>query len=650
MEAPRDQSAWFLSLLLAATAAVAADGDWANYGRTPGGDRHSPLAQIDRGNVSKLTLAWEYRTGEAALETAAPTALEATPLMIDGVMYLSTPLGKVVALDPVTGKQLWSRELIVKRERHFGDWVSRGVAYWQEPRVDKPKPCDRRIIFAAIDGQLISLDARSGEFCLGFGEGGVVDLVAGLRNKQSYGDEYEETSPPAVIGDLIVVGSAIADNNSDVGASGEVRAFDARSGALRWTWNPVPQDPKDPAYATWKGAAGVRSGGANTWSIIAADPQRDLVFLPTTSPAVDYYGVTRLGDNRYANSIVALRASTGKLVWHFQTVHHDLWDYDNAAPPALITLPGGKAAVLQGTKTAQLFVLDRDTGAALFPVHEAPVPKSDVPGEVTSPTQPLSALATGYRTLTDQDIWGATPADLAECRARFATLRYDGPFTPPSERGSVMLPANIGGVHWGGVAYDPQRGIAIVPNNRLAAVVKLIPRAQWKEMREKLNTGERVGKEFTDMQGTPYVMQRETWLSSHRSPCTAPPFGTLTAISLVSGKTLWDVPLGTGEGLEKIGLPKLPEGSGMANLGGAITTAGGLTFIGATLDGYLRAFDTDTGRELWKFKLPAGGKATPMTYQGADGRQYVVISAGGDGKAWGKADSVVAFALPKEGS
>jgi quinoprotein glucose dehydrogenase len=475
-----------------------------------------------------------------------------------------------------------------------------------------------------------------------------VDLVPGLRNKQSYGDEYEQTSPPAIIGDLIVVGSAIADNNSNVGATGEVRAFDVRTGALRWTWYPVPQDPADPGYATWKGSAGIRTGGANTWSIIAADPKRDLVFLPTTSPAVDYYGVTRLGDNRYANSVVALHAGTGRIAWHFQTVHHDLWDYDNAAPPALVTLPDGRDAVLQGTKTAQLFVLDRATGAPLFPVEERAVPKSDVAGEVTSPTQPLSALSTGFRRLTDADIWGASPEDLAECRARFAALRYDGPFTPPSERGSIMLPANFGGSHWGGVAYDSGRGIAIVPNNRLAAVVTLIPREKWKVMKEKLTQGERVGKEFTDMQGTPYVMQRETWLSSRRSPCTAPPFGSLTAISLKTGRTLWDVPLGTDEGLDKIGLPKLPAASGMVNLGGAFTTASGLVFIGATLDAYVRAFDVETGRELWKYKLPAGGKATPMTYLGADGRQYVVISAGGDGKVWGKADSVMAFALPKK--
>src|SRR5688572_22847461 len=638
---------WVVSGLFAASvgAATPADGDWPNYGRTPGGDRHSPLAQIDRGNVAKLELAWEYQTREAGIETGNPTKLETTPLAIDGLLFVSTPLGRVAALDPLTGVERWARDFQVKRKRYFGDWVTRGVSYWKDAK--KRGHCSRRVFVATVDARLFAMDAGDGKSCPGFGRNGEVDLVAGLRNKQSHGDEYEQTSPPAVIGDLIVLGSAIADNSSTVGASGEVRGFDVRSGALRWTWNPVPQDADDPAYKSWRGPDAHRSGGANTWSIIAADPARDLVFLPTTSPAVDYYGVTRLGDNRYANSLVALRASTGKLVWHFQTVHHDLWDYDNAAPPALITLPDGRAAVLQATKTAQLFVLDRDTGAPLFPVEERAVPKSDIAGEETSPTQPLSALSSGFRTLTEKDIWGVTPEDLAECRARFATLRYDGPFTPPSERGSVMFPANFGGAHWGGVAYDAGRGIAIVPNNQMAAVVTLIPREKWKVMNETLTQGERVGKEFTDMQGTPYVMQRETWLSSRRSPCTAPPFGMLTAFSLKDGKTLWDVPLGTDEGLDKIGLPRLPANSGMVNLGGAFTTASGLVFIGATLDAYVRAFDVETGRELWKYKLPAGGKATPMSYLGADGRQYVVIAAGGDGKVWGKADSIMAFALPK---
>jgi quinoprotein glucose dehydrogenase len=639
---------WLALGAAAACAAAPADGDWPNYGRTPGGDRHSPLTQIDRGNVAKLELAWEYRTGEAGIETGNPTALETTPLVVDGLMYVSTPLGKVVALDPQTGQPRWSRDFEVRRKRYFGDWVTRGVSYWRSADR-KQGACTRRVIVATVDARLFAMDAIDGKACADFGRNGEVDLVAGLRNQQSYGDEYEQTSPPAIINDLIVVGSAIADNNSTVGATGEVRAFDVRTGALRWTWYPVPQDPADLAHASWRGPDAHRTGGANTWSVIAADPARDLVFLPTTSPAVDYYGVTRLGDNRYANSLVALRASTGKVVWHFQTVHHDLWDYDNAAPPALVKLPDGRDAVLQATKTAQLFVFDPVSGTPLFPVTELPVPKSDVPGEETSPTQPLSAISAGFRTLTADDLWGATPEALAECRARFAKLRYDGPFTPPSERGSVVMPANIGGMHWGGVSYDSARGIVVMPNNRMPAVITLIPREKWKEMNEKLTSGERVGKEFTDMQGSPYVLQRESvWLTAGpRSPCFKPPFGTLTAVDLRTGKTLWDVPLGTDEGLEKLGLPKLPAGSGMVNLGGPITTAGGLVFIGSTLDAYLRAFDIETGRELWKYKLPAGGKATPMTYLGADGRQYVVISAGGDGKAWGKADSIVAFALPK---
>jgi quinoprotein glucose dehydrogenase len=639
----------FSMLVASVCAAAPADGDWPHYGRTAGGDRHSPLAQIDRGNVAKLELAWEYKTGEAGIETGNPTALETTPLVVDGLMYVSTPLGKVVALDPLTGRPRWSRDFEVRHKRYFGDWVTRGVSYWTDG-VRKSGACSRRVIVATVDARLFAMDALDGRSCAGFGSNGEVDLVAGLRNQQSYGDEYEQTSPPAIINDLIVVGSAIADNNSTVGATGEVRGFDVRTGALRWTWYPVPQDPADPAHGSWRGPDAHRTGGANTWSVIAADPARDLVFLPTTSPAVDYYGVTRLGDNRYANSLVALRASTGKVAWHFQTVHHDLWDYDNAAPPALVKLPDGRDAVLQATKTAQLFAFDPTNGTPLFPVREVPVPKSDVPGEETSPTQPLSAISAGFRTLSADDLWAASPEALAECRARFAKLRYDGPFTPPSERGSLVLPANIGGMHWGGVSYDSGRGIVVMPNNRMPAVITLIPREKWKEMNEKLTSGERVGKEFTNMQGSPYVLQRESvWLTNGpRSPCFKPPFGTLTAIDLRTGRTLWDVPLGTDEGLEKLGVAKLPAGSGMVNLGGPITTAGGLVFIGSTLDAYLRAFDIETGGELWKYKLPAGGKATPMTYRGADGRQYVVIAAGGDGKAWGKADSIMAFALPKK--
>jgi quinoprotein glucose dehydrogenase len=635
----------------AAGAAPAAD--WPAYGRTPLGDRHSPLAEITRANVGRLAVAWRYRTGEAApaFATRVPTAFEATPVVVDGAMYLGTPLGRVIALDPTTGAERWVYDPGVDRALEFGDFASRGVSVWRDSAAAAGAPCARRVFVATIDARLVALDAASGTPCDGFGERGVVRLAHGLRNPPADPTEYEQTSPPAVVGGLVVVGSAVADNNRTDAASGEVRAFDARTGALRWTWDPVPQDPEDPAHATWSGPGAHRTGGANAWSVIAADPARDLVFVPTGSPSVDYYGAGRRGENRYANSLVALRASTGRLVWHFQTVHHDLWDYDNAAPPALVTLRrGGRdvPVVLQATKTGQLFVLHRETGAPLVPVEERPAPASDVPGEEAWPTQPASGLPPlSPQRMSAADAWGPTPADREACRARLAALRNDGPFTPPSERGSLVLPSNVGGAHWGGLAYDPARGIAVVPTNRIAAVITLIPRGDYEARSARETAGERIGLEYAMMRGTPYVLKRETFLGPSGVPCTPPPFGALVAVNLRSGRIAWQVPLGSGEGLERLGLRPPPGLRGMINLGGPITTTGGLVFIAASPDAYLRAFDVETGAELWRAKLPAGGKATPMTYRGADGRQYVAVAAGGDGELFGRADEVVAFALPR---
>ena len=322
------------------------DGDWGSYGRTPLGDRHSPLEQITPQNVTRLTVAWRYHTGDTAAGPShgRPTMLEATPVVVDGTMYLSTPLGRVIALDPVTGVERWSHDAAVDPNGGFGDFASRGVSVWRDSAAKSDGRCARRVFVAAIDGRLIALDARDGAPCVDFGAKGVVDLVRGLRNPPEEPSEYEQTSPPAIVNGLVVVGSAVADNSRIDAASGEVRAFDARSGALRWTWDPVPQDSSDSAYATWIGPRAHHTGAANAWSVIAADPARDLVFVPTGSPSVDYYGGERKGANRYANSIVALRASTGKVVWHFQTVHHDLWDYDNASPPALVTVRERMAA------------------------------------------------------------------------------------------------------------------------------------------------------------------------------------------------------------------------------------------------------------------------------------------------------------------
>jgi quinoprotein glucose dehydrogenase len=622
--------------------------DWVAYGRTPLGERFSPLAQITRENVSQLTQAWSFSTREATdprFRTRRRTSLEATPLVVDGVMYFSSPLGRVFALDPATGRLRWEFDPQAPRDTSFGDFTNRGVSTWLDPTAAPDAPCQRRIFVGTIDARLIALDARTGTPCTSFGEGGTIDLRRGLRVAPFEFAAYELTSPPAVINGLVVTGSAIADNSRVAPASGEVRAFDARTGTLRWTWDPVPTDPRDPASEGWRAPRGERAGAANTWSVIAADPERDLVIVPTSSAAPDYFGGERLGDNRYANSVVALRASTGRVVWHFQTVHHDLWDYDNASPPALVTIRrNGReiAAVLQATKTGMLFVLDRETGQPLFPVEERPVPPSTIPGEQASPTQPFSSIILSRHRFSVDSVFGFTDADRAACRDMVASLRNEGIFTPPSREGTLAMPSNVGGAHWGGVAYDPQRQIVVVPVNTVAAMVQLIP-ADSVDIRATRQAGARVGFEVTHMRGTPYLMQRRILISPSRVPCTPPPFGALVAVSLATGEKLWDVPLGTLPG-QPAGAPPL----GSPNLGGPIVTAGGLVFVAATADQRIRAFDIETGRELWSAPLPAGGKATPMTYRGADGRQYLAIAAGGDGgDFWGKGDALVVFALPR---
>jgi quinoprotein glucose dehydrogenase len=641
------------------------DADWPAYGRDRGGERFSPLTQIDRANVGTLAVAWRFSTGEAGpgYETERRTSFEATPLVVGGTMYFSTALGRVFALDAASGAERWRFNPGVARVAHFGDFASRGVSYWVDPAAAAGARCAARIFIATIDGRLIALDAATGATCPAFGDGGSVDMRRGLRNAPSEYDEYEVTSPPAVVNGTLVVGSAVADNGRTDAASGEVRAYDARTGALRWSWDPVPQDSTDPAYATWEGAGAHHTGAANAWSVIAADSARDLVFVPTSSPSPDYYGGMRLGDNRYANSIVALRASTGKVAWSFQTVHHDLWDYDNAAPPLLATIRrGGRdvAVVMQATKSGMLYVLDRDTGVPVFPVEERPVPASTVSGERASPTQPFSTLpALSPHRLTADDAFGADSADRASCRATIAALRNEGIFTPPAIEGTLVVPSNIGGAHWGGIAWDRTRQLVIVPVNETAAQVQLLPRSTPHSMDEP-------GWEYAGMRGTPYMLRRRILLSPAGVPCTRPPFGSLVAVSLATGTVAWRVPLGTprpprplpsaqasvGE-QARSGLTSIGAGAsdsalaslGSPSLGGAIVTAGGVVFIAATIDQRIRAFDAETGRVLWQAQLPAGGKATPMTYM-VNGRQYVAIAAGGDGAIFGKGDELVVFALP----
>ena len=645
----RSKLVFYISMALAVAAGDAQVAlDWPAYGRDPGGTRFSPLSRITPDNVARLAVAWRYQTGEPDLDLGRQPSLQVTPIVVDNVMYISTPLGKVMALDPATGREIWRYDARVNPKGGYGDFASRGVAMWVDTTLEPGAPCRRRIYVATVDARLTSLDAASGYPCVVFGVEGTIGLREGLRIPPAFPSAYQVTSPPLVVNDLVVTGAAIADNSRPAPASGEIRAFDARTGALRWTWHPIPQDANDGASAAWRNGSAARTGAANVWSIMAADPSLDLIFVPTSSAAPDYYGALRPGDNRYANSIVALRASTGRIVWHFQTVHHDLWDYDNAAPPALVTVTrDGKAvpAVAQATKTGMLFFLDRSTGVPIFPVEERKVPASTIPGEEASPTQPFTTVTPPLspHSFTADQAFGLTPETQAACKQMMAGLRNEGIFTPPSLEGTLAIPSNIGGAHWGGVAADNQSGIVVVPVNRVAAVVQLIPAKGFDlaaARRESSRLGE--GYEYTMMEGTPYIMRRRLLLGPGQVPCTPPPFGALVAVSLRTGTKLWEVPLGT---------PPLPPGTqappmnlGMPNLGGPIVTAGRLVFIAATLDRAFRAFHLDSGKELWKTALPAGGRATPMTYE-AGGRQFVVIAAGG-GNEFGFGDAIIAYALP----
>jgi quinoprotein glucose dehydrogenase len=615
--------------------------EWPAYGRDGGGSRYAPIAQITRDNVNKLRVAWTYHTGAIPMTDAGrKSAFEATPILVDGVLYVSTPFNRVIALDPQSGAERWTFDPKIDPAGSYSEVTSRGVSSWRDRQTGQ-----RRIIVATIDARLIALDAATGLVCKDFGQEGQVDLTRDVRLVDR--GDYQVTSPPAVINDLLIVGSSIGDNRGVEIERGVVRAYDARTGKLQWSWDPIPTDAKDPARQTWQGEGATRTGAANAWSIISVDQRRGLVFVPTGSPSPDFYGGQRKGDNRYANSVVALRAANGKVAWHFQVVHHDLWDYDVASQPMLITIKRrGRAidAVAVGTKIGHLFLLDRDTGQPLFPVEERRVPQTTVPGEQSSPTQPFPSLphALVPQRLTADDVWGLTPADQQACRERLKTLRSEGVFTPPSLEGTVIFPGNVGGMNWSGMAYDPARNLVIVNTNRLATVARLIPRDDYNKLRASPE-GNRLKGEFARQTGTPYAMYRESFLAPSGAPCNAPPWGALAAVDAATGALRWEVPLGM---IPKLGMfPKAGEW-GAINLGGAVVTAGNLVFIAAAMDTYLRAFDVETGKEVWKGELPASAQAAPMTYE-FGGKQYVVICAGGHGKlGTQRGDAVVAFALP----
>jgi quinoprotein glucose dehydrogenase len=604
---------------------VAVASDWDHYGGDPGGTRFSRLRSINPTNIARLKKIWEYHTGALQPETGAnhKAAFECTPILVDGTLYVTTPFNHIIALDPATGAEKWKYDPHVDRHQSYSEITSRGVAAWTDAKPGADSKCRTRLFEGTIDARLIAVDAATGRPCDAFGDHAQVNLTKDVRLRDR--GDYQVTSAPTVVGNVVITGSSVGDNRAFDVERGVVRGYNARTGALKWSWDPIP----------WNADHDAQTGAANAWATISADPERDLIFVPTGSPSPDFYGGMRPGNDAYADSVTALRASTGEMAWSYQVVHHDLWDYDVAAQPALIDFRG-RPAVAVATKMGLLFVLDRETGKPLHEVVERAVPKSDVKGENASPTQPIptwdSLVPLG---LKQEEAWGPTPETRKWCGDAMSNLRNEGVYTPPSLQGTLVFPGNAGGVNWGSVAVDSERGVLYANTNRLAGMVRLIPRNEYVSAREKAEKNRFLG-EFGTQSGTPYAMYREWLISPQRTLCNTPPWGALVAFDLNTGKRKWEAPLGSMVPGMQTGTP---------NLGGPMLTVGGLVFTAAAMDTYLWAFDAQTGKELWKAELPASAQSTPMTYRTGN-RQYVVICAGGHGKLGTKmGDSVVAFAL-----
>lgn len=620
---------------------------WSAYGGAPGGGQYSPLRRIDAGNVARLKLAWAFRTGELGEGAARPEKLtfEANPIVAEGRLYVITARNTVFALDPASGRELWRYDARPGNGR-FSEMAARGVSSWIDPKAAPGSACRHRILFGTLDARLIALDGASGRPCADFGDAGIVNLRQGIRLRDA--GDYLVTSPPAIAGDVVVVGSAIGDNRAVELEQGIVRGYDVRSGRPLWGWDPIPRHAAASGSDTgWQAAQAAATGAANAWAPMSVDAERGLVYVPTGSASPDFFGGMRLGANRDANSLVALRAATGEVVWRQQLVHHDLWDYDLASQPVLAELMIAgrrRAAVLQATKMGMLFVFDRVSGEPLFPLAERPVPASDVPGEQAAPTQPFppdALIFTRQAPVTEDDAWGFTPLDRWACKRKIAALRSQGIYTPPSLKGTLVYPGWGGGVNWGGLAFDPARQRVIVATMQVPMVVTLLPRSPQDSFATMARSGQFPKSEFARMSGAPYGMRRETLLSPIGVPCTAPPWGKLVAIDLApQARRVWEQPLGTTAKKAPISLAL-----GMPFSGGPVATAGGLVFMAGTTDDRFRAFDIDTGRTLWETELPAGGNATPAVIE-ANGRQYVVIAAGGHGGlGTTRGDYVLAFSL-----
>ena len=654
-EDPQEVDGVFSSPASAGAAEVGIpDGDWPSYGRTQAGTRFSPLAQIDVGNVNRLQVEWMFRTGDMKMPNdPGEITDEVTPIKVDDTLYLCTPHQIVFALDAATGKVRWKFNPELKPDPSFQHVTCRGVSYYEAPGAKQqqvasagnPVRCLRRIILPVNDGRLFELDAATGQRCDGFADHGQLDLQH-LQPVKTPG-VYEPTSPPIVTDRVIVVAGAVEDNFSTREASGAIRGFDVDTGKLMWVFDPGATDPN----AIPDDQHSFTLNSPNSWAPAAYDPALDLVYLSMGVTTPDIWGGHRTKEQeRYASGVLALHASTGKLAWFYQTVHHDLWDMDVPAQPTLVTITDAHGqnvpAIYAPTKTGDIFVLDRRTGVPIVPAPERSVPQGAANGDWTSPSQPYSGLT--YRPaqpLTDADMWGATMFDQMVCRVLFHRLRYEGPFTPPSEQGTLVFPGNLGMFEWGGISVDQRRQLAIANPIALPFVSRLVPRGPKNPIEPR--AGEKGSGTESGIQpqyGLPYGVTLNPFLSPFGLPCKQPAWGYVSALDLRTNKVVWKKRIGTVR--DSSPLP-LPFKMGMPMLGGPVSTAGHVFFIGATADNYLRAFSTDTGKQLWEARLPAGGQATPMTYE-VGGRQFVVIAAGGHGSFGTRlGDYVVAYALPE---
>ena len=619
-----------LALCLVLTAGASQQGpgggDWPAYGRDPGGTRFSPLTQLTPANVSRLQRAWTYHIGETdrlpnISPDREPPAFEATPLIIGNTLYVVTPSSRMIALDAETGTERWQfdpQNQQPKRTYH----QLRGAAYWEgEPQGPGPR---RRLLYGTLHGDLVCLDADSGRPCAGFGTNGRVNLRLGLSDRWTSA-LYAMTSAPAVYRDILIVGTRVQESPRE-GPAGIVRGFDVRTGRARWEFRGIPRAGEEGSN-TWQGNGLRDRSGANVWSTMSVDVDRGIVFLPIGSPAYDFFGGDRKGQNLFGNSLVALDARTGKRLWHYQMVHHDIWDYDLPAQPVLATIQrNGRTqdVVVQVTKMGLVFVLDRERGTPVFPVEERPVPANAAPGESPWPTQPFPSLPTPLvrHAITADDISDVTLESAKFCRALFDSVQGGRIYTPIGTKHTLVVPGNLGGANWSGAAFDSASRRLFVNVNELPLVAAL-----------ESEPGE-----------SPTISHYRRFVDENGWPCVKPPWGSLIAIDLDSARVNWKSPLGNAQTLQRA------TPTGLPSLGGAIATAGGLVFIAGTTDRRIRAFDANTGKELWSAEIDASGHATPATYfSERSGRQFVVIAAGGGGYLSPDrvSDALVAFALPR---